>query len=350
MGRAGTQFFKTGGLNAILAGMKALLKPLRIGPLEIDFPVILAALAGYSDLPFRLLCRSLSAPFCTTEALLDRQVMIEKRVRRRMTKLDEADHPVAGQIMGSEPAVMAEAAAKLAEMGFDVIDLNFACPVRKVVSKKRGGFLMSRPGETLEIVRAVVKAVPDRPVTVKLRRSFLETDTSGDEFREIARGSFEAGVAAVTVHARSVDQKYKGRADWEFLARAKRAFPDRTIIGSGDVHTAADALRMLEEAGVDGVSAARGAIGNPWLFQQARDLAAGKEPCKPDVAAQREIILRHYGLALKHFDERRAIHIIHNFGIRYAKMHPQPSKARAAFYTIKTEAALHHVLKAWYER
>jgi len=327
---------------------KLVLCPLKIGSIEIDFPVVLSALAGYSDLPFRLLCRSLGAPFCTTEALLDRQVMIEKRVRRRMTRLDDADHPVAGQIMGSEPEVMAEAAVKLAEMGFDVIDLNFACPVRKVVSKKRGGFLMSRPGETLEIVRAVVRAVPARPVTVKLRRSFLETDTSGDEFREIARGSFDAGVAAVTVHARSVDQKYKGRADWEFLARAKREFPDRTIIGSGDVHTAADALRMLEETGVDGVSAARGAIGNPWLFRQARDLAAGREPYKPDIAAQREVILRHYELACKFLDQGRALHIIHNFGIRYAKMHPQPSKARAAFYTIRTEQQLMALLESWY--
>jgi tRNA-dihydrouridine synthase B len=328
--------------------MKSPLKPLRIGRIDVDFPVVLAALAGYSDLPFRLLCRSLTAPFCTTEALLDRQVMIEKRVRRRMTKLDEADHPIAGQIMGNEPDVMAEAAVKLAEMGFDVIDLNFACPVRKVVSKKRGGFLMSLPGEAVEIVRAVVRSVPDRPVTVKLRRSFLETDNSGDEFREIARGSFEAGAAAVTVHARSVDQKYKGRADWEFLARAKREFPDRTIIGSGDVHTAADALRMLAETGVDGVSAARGAIGNPWLFQQARDLAAGREPFKPDITAQREVLLRHYELAQRFFDPKRAIHIIHNFGIRYARMHPQPSRARAAFYTIRTERQLVAVLDAWY--
>jgi len=329
--------------------MKTPLEPLRIGSLRIDFPVVLAALAGYSDLPFRLLCRSLGAPFCTTEALLDRQVMIEKRVRRRMTRIDEADHPVAGQIMGSEPEVMAESAAKLAEMGFDAIDLNFACPVRKVVSKKRGGFLMSRPAETVAIVGAVVRAVPDRPVMVKLRRSFLETDTGGDEFREIARGAFEAGAAAVTVHARSVDQKYKGRADWEFLARAKREFPDRTIIGSGDVHTAADALRMLAETRVDGVSAARGAIGNPWFFRQARDLAAGREPFKPDIAAQREVILRHYELARKFLDQKRAIHIIHNFGIRYAKMHPQPSKARAAFYVVRSEADLQKVLETWYE-
>ncbi len=332
----------------ILEFRKLVLCPLKIGSIEVDFPVVLAAMAGYSDLPFRLLCRSLSAPFCTTEALLDRQVMIEKRVRRRMTKLDDADHPVAGQIMGNEPDVMAEAAARLSEMGFDVIDLNFACPVRKVVSKKRGGFLMSRPGETLEIVRAVVRAVPDRPVTVKLRRSFLETDTSGGEFMEIARGSFEAGAAAVCVHARSVDQKYKGRADWKFLAQVKREFPDRTIIGSGDVHTAADAVRMIVETGVDGVSAARGAIGNPWLFRQARDLAAGREPFKPDIPAQHEVILRHYELARQFFDPKRAIHIIHNFGIRYAKMHPQPSKARAAFYTIRTESQLMALLEAWY--
>ena len=324
------------------------MKTLRIGTVELDFPVVLAALAGYSDLPFRLLCRELGAPFCTTEALLDRQVMIERRVKRRMTRLDEADHPVAGQIMGSEPAVMAESASRLAEMDFDVIDLNFACPVRKVVSKKRGGYLMSRPAEAVEVVRAVVRAVPGRPVTVKLRRSFLETDTAGDEFREIALGAFEAGAAAVTVHARSVDQKYKGRADWGFLARAKRELPDRTVIGSGDVHTAADALRMMAETGVDGVSAARGAIGNPWLFRQARDLAAGREPFKPNIAAQRAVILRHYELARKYHDTKRALHIIHNFGIRYAKMHPQPAKARAAFYVLRSEADLRTILDTWY--
>jgi tRNA-dihydrouridine synthase B len=323
------------------------LKPLRIGTLELGFPVVLAALAGYSDLPFRLLCRSLGAPYCATEALLDRQVMVESRRRRRMTRLDAADHPVAGQIMGNEPAVMAEAAAGIRDMGFDVIDLNFACPVRKVISRKRGGFLMSRPDLALDIIREVVRTVPDRPVTIKLRRAF-NPKTGDAPFWEMARGAFEAGIAAVTVHARTVDQKYRGKADWTFLAEVKNAFPGRTIIGSGDVHSAADALRMIRETGVDGVSAARGAIGNPWIFRQARDLAAGLAPYAPDIAAQREAIERHYGLVCDVFGPRRAVHVIHNFGIRYARVHPQPAKVRMAFYTIKTESDFRKLLDAWY--
>jgi tRNA-dihydrouridine synthase B len=327
--------------------MKTPLKPLRFGPIEIDFPVVLAALAGYSDLPFRLLCRSLGAPFCTTEALLDRQVMVENRRRRRMTKLDAADHPIAGQIMGNEPAVMAEAAAGIRDMGFDVIDLNFACPVRKVISRKRGGYLMSRPDLAMDIVRAVIRAVPDRPVTIKLRRAFSAT-AGDDAFWEIARGAFEAGIAGLTIHARTVDQKYRGKADWGFLAAVKSAFPERTIIGSGDVHSASDALRMILETGVDGASAARGAIGNPWIFRQAKDLAAGDAPFAPEVAAQREAIEKHFSLASDVFGPRRAVHVIHNFGIRYSRVHPHPAKVRMAFYTIKTEGDFRKLMDTWY--
>ncbi len=327
--------------------MSDTLKPLRIGSLDVGFPVVLAALAGYSDLPFRLVCRSLGAPYCATEALLDRQVMVESRRRRRMTRLDPADHPVAGQIMGNEPEVMAEAAAGIRDMGFDVIDLNFACPVRKVIARKRGGFLMSRPDLVLDNIRAVLRAVPDRPVTIKLRRTFKPESGDG-AFWEIARGAFEAGVAAITVHARTVEQKYRGRADWDFLAEVKRAFPEKTIIGSGDVHSASDALKMIRETGVDGVSAARGAIGNPWLFRQARDLAAGLALYVPDVRAQREAIEKHYSLACDVFGPKRAVHAIHNFGIRYARAHPQPAKVRMAFYTIKTEEDFRKLMDAWY--
>ncbi len=209
------------------------LKPLKIGGIAIDFPVVLAPLAGYSDLSYRLICRSLSAPYCTTEAMLDKQLLLEGKLLDRLVRLDGADHPVAGQIMGSEPAVMARAASKLSRLGFDVIDLNFACPVRKVLSRKRGGYLAAHPGRALEIVKAVLEAVPDRPVTIKLRRAFRENEEGQPAFWEIARGAFEAGVAGLCIHARSVEQKYRGPADWGFLARVKREFPDRTILGTG---------------------------------------------------------------------------------------------------------------------
>src|SRR4030043_1287741 len=145
---------------------------LRVGGITLDLPVTLGALAGYSDLPYRLICRSLGAPYCVTEAMLARQVLLEGKLRKRLIRLDPADHPVAGQLMGTEPEVMAEAARSLDAMGFDVVDLNFACPVRKVVSHKRGGALMNDPDRALAIVRDVIDAVPGRPVTVKRRRSF----------------------------------------------------------------------------------------------------------------------------------------------------------------------------------
>ena len=210
-------------------------------------------MAGYSDLPYRLICREHGAPDCATEAMLDRQMLLDGKLRRRLVQLTDEDHPVAVQIMGNDPAVMAQAAKVLCEMGFDVIDLNFACPVRKVISRKRGGHMMRQPQRSLEIVRAVLDVVRDRPVTLKLRRAYLESDQECEAFWTIARGAFDARAAGLCVHARSVEQKYMGHADWSFLSAVKRAFPDRTIIGSGDLHTADDALRMIQETGVDGV-------------------------------------------------------------------------------------------------
>jgi tRNA-dihydrouridine synthase B len=321
---------------------------MRIGGVAIDFPVGLGALAGYSDLPYRLVCRSLGAPYCITEAMLDRQVLLEGKLRKRLVRLDPADHPVAGQIMGIEPETMADAARALDRMGFDIVDLNFACPVRKVVSHKRGGALMADPGRALATVRAVVEAVPGRPVTLKLRRSFRTDDRTSGDFWTIARGAFDAGAAAICVHARSVEQKYTGRADWDFLASVKREFADRTILGSGDVANPAEALRMLAETGVDGVLAARGAIGNPWFFAQARDLAEGRPPRQPSLAEQREVIDRHYRLACEAYDPRRGLKILRHFSLQYAKMHPRRTELRNALVPVRTEAEWTAVLDAFY--
>ncbi len=310
--------------------------------------MVLAALAGYSDLAYRLICRSCSAPYCTTEAMLDRQMLLESKVRRRLVKVDDADHPVGGQIIGNDPEIMARAAAALSEMGFDVIDLNFACPVRKVLARKRGGFIMSHHGRALDIINAVLGAVPGRPVTIKLRHAFYESDKNHEAFWKIAHGAFKAGVAGVCVHARSVEQKYRGRADWDFLSRVKREFADKIIIGSGDIHTAADALRMIDQTGVDGVAAARGAIGNPWIFRQARDIAAGAEPFQPDIDAQRDLLSRHFQLACDLYGPKRGPKIMRNFGIYYARMHPYPAKARMAFVAIKNDKDWQELLKTFY--
>jgi len=328
--------------------MAETLKPLRIGGITVDFPVVLAALAGYTDLPYRLVCRACSAPYTATEAMLDRQVLLEGKLRKRMIRLDPADHPIAGQIMGNEPETMARAAASLGGMGFDVVDLNFACPVRKVVSRNRGGALMRDPGLALDIVRAVIEAVPGRPVTLKLRRAFPEADEKRESFWAIARGAFEAGAAAICVHGRSVEQKYRGKSDWDFLALVKREFPGRTIIGSGDVHAPADALRMIAETGVDGVAAARGAIGNPWFFAQARDLAAGRPARKPGLDEQRDLIHRHFRLACETYDARRGLKILRHFCLQYAKMHPRRTELRNALVAVRTEEQWRAVIDSFY--
>ena len=328
--------------------MKLSFKPLTIGGIVIDFPVVLAALAGYSDRPFRLICRSCGAPYAATEVMLDKQVVLEGKLQRRLTQLDAADHPIAGQVMGNEPAVMADAAAVLDRLGYDVIDLNFACPVKKVLARRRGGYLMQQPERALEIVQAVREKVPDKPLTLKLRRSFRENDRGSRDFWIISRGAFERGAAAIAVHGRSVDQKYQGGDDRDFLAQVKREFRDRTIIGSGDVLQPSDALKMIEETGVDGVLAARGAIGNPWFFQQARDLAAGRTPHLPKLAEQRALILRHYELACQIYGPKRAALYMRNFGIRYARIHPQPGKVRQACLAIKNEKDWRSFLDNWY--
>jgi tRNA-dihydrouridine synthase B len=245
---------------------------------------------------------------------------------------------------------MAHAAVILRELHYDAIDLNFACPGRKVLARGRGGAMMKNPGLALEIIRAVRAAVSDRPLTLKIRKSFAEADAAAASFWPIAEGAFAAGIDGICVHARSVERKYSGRADWSFLAEVKRAFPDRTVIGSGDIHSAADALRMLDETGVDGVAVARGAIGNPWIFTQIRDLAEGREPHVPDLDEQRALLERHFELAKAHYVDGRVAGLMRHFGIAYARLHPHPKEVRMAFVKVKSDEGWRAVLESHYRR
>ncbi|MBN1938257.1 MAG: tRNA-dihydrouridine synthase [Candidatus Aminicenantes bacterium] len=324
------------------------MKPLKIGNLTVGFPVVLAPLAGYSDLPYRTICRLLGAPFATTEVMIDRFLLHESKLRRFILKTDDGDHPVGGQFMGSDPDLMAQAARVVRDLGFDVVDLNFACPVKKVVSRKRGGFMMTQPEAVVDIVRRVRDAVPDRPLMLKLRRSFVLEDGESEAFWRIAEGAFEVGADALCVHARAVAQQYTGRADWNFLSAVKRAFPDKTIIGSGDVSSAAEALRMIDETGVDGAAAARGAIGNPWIFRQARELDAGRPALPPTLAEQREVLLRHYNLCLRHYGDWKGVMTMRHLGIGYARVHPHPKRVRMAFVAVRTAGDWQAVLETHY--
>jgi nifR3 family TIM-barrel protein len=262
----------------------------------------------------------------------------------------EAEKPVAGQLMGAEPEQFAAGAKRLAEAGFDVIDINFGCPVKKVLGRCRGGFHLSQPSVALEIVRRTREIVPNHiPVTLKMRRGIDDSQQSRDQFFEIFSGAFEAGVAAVTVHGRTVQQRYKGPSRWQFLTELKREHPDKTVLGSGDLFTAEDCFRMMQETGVDGVTVARGAIGNPWIFEQARALAEGEPlPAPPTVLRQRSVLERHWDLAEQLYGPKRTGPLMRKFGIKYSASHPQFCDVRPDFTKIRSREDWLSVLDKWY--
>lgn len=325
---------------------------LRIGAIDIGFPIVQAALSGYSDWAMRVIARQHGAPYAACEVMLD-QFLLQVRRRARTQHflyLTDDDHPVGGQLMGAEPDQFSAGAERLVAAGFDIIDINFGCPVKKVLGRCRGGFHLSQPSVALEIVRRTREVVPDSiPVTVKMRRGIDESQLSRDRFYEILSGAFDAGVAAVTVHGRTVEQRYVGDSDWDFLAEIKREFPHQVILGSGDLFSASDCLRMIQQTGLDGVTVARGAIGNPWIFGQARDLAAGRLERIPNIAEQGEVIGRHYLLAERLYGPDRCGPIMRKFGIKYAKLHPQSEPVRDAFIRVRRRADWEAVLRDWYE-
>ncbi len=324
---------------------------LRIGPVEIEFPVVQAALSGYSDWAMRMIARRLGAAYTMAEVMLDQFVVNVTKGRKagRFIRVADEEHPCGAQLMGTEGDLLAAAAVKLVEAGFDVIDINFGCPVKKVLGRRRGGFLLSQPKIALDIVGQVRDALPPNvPVSVKMRRGLDDSQQSRDDFFTIFDGAFRLGAAAVTVHGRTVRQKYEGRCCWEFLAEVKRHAGDRTVLGSGDLFTARDCLDMMSQTGVDGVTAARGAIGNPWIFQQARALAAGRDAVEPSLQEQREVLAEHFRLAEEVHGPQRACRRMRKFGIKYSRLHPRAEEVRAAFTLIGNSRQWDEVLWTWY--
>jgi nifR3 family TIM-barrel protein len=326
------------------------LKLLHIGPLQIGFPVVQAALSGYSDWAMRVIARRLGAPYTLCEVLLDKLVLQGGRKTRRYLKVTDEEHPVGGQLMGANPEEFGPAAAELASAGFDVIDINFGCPVKKVLGRCRGGYLLSQPATALEIVSRVREAVPPHiPVTVKMRRGLDDSAESRDRFFTIFDGAFARGVAAITVHGRTVEQRYIGPSRWEFLREVKQHAGERTVLGSGDLFTPQDCLDMIEQTGVDGVTAARGAIGNPWIFSQAKALAAGLPlPDPPTLFEQRDVIAEHYRLAEELYGGEQCGRHMRKFGIKYSQLHPQPQAVRNAFIAVRRPQDWHEVLRRFY--
>lgn len=346
---------------------------MKIGPIQLTSPFCQAGLAGYSDRAMRLVARRRGCAYAVTEALLDTILLSGGMGLKKSIDINDEDHPIAGQIIGSEPEQMAAAAVILATHGYDVIDLNYACPVKKIRNRARGGHMLRDVPRALAILRQVRDALPPHvPTTISLRRGFDDSPASVDAFHEIVEAAWAHGYSAVRVHARTVEQKYLGRSTWPFLRDLKQRYPDRTILGSGDIFTAGDAVRMKLETGVDIVWIARGAIGNPWIFQHARTLLAAATATTDDAAsaagsangasalpapdaiqpptihAQREALREHFEIAMQIHGEQLAGRRMRKMGIKYARFHPQAEAVKKAFIEIRSLRDWTGVLERWY--
>jgi tRNA-dihydrouridine synthase len=413
-----------------------------------DAPFFQAGLAGYSDAAMRIIARRHGCPFCVTEALLDRTLLAGGR---GFTKADlgelhdnvpggAEDHPLACQIMGSDPREMAAAVLKVAEQGrrtdkeyrllayshlsgeeaaeiasqhlrlpggmqvgrfdpteglgegcdseeetcetlvdevnqvgpgvgpsrsslrstasplapslsFETIDVNLACPVKKIKAKARGGHWLAEPEGAIELLEAVRAAVPANVTcTVKLRRSFDDTPEMVENFERIFDAAFVMGYAWATVHARTVEQKYIGPSRWTVLRDLVRQNPGKLIFGSGDIWEVEDIFRMIGYTGVAAVAVARGCIGNPWIFRQARAMMAGERPQPPTVAEQRAVLEEHFRLCASLHGERHASKLMRKFGIRFAVHHPQGEDVRRRFIAVASLEQWRSVLAEHYDR
>ncbi|HUN80895.1 MAG TPA: tRNA-dihydrouridine synthase [Phycisphaerae bacterium] len=322
---------------------------LRIGTYQLDAPFVQAALSGYSDAAMRLLAREYGCPYALNEVVLDKLVAVGGKRMKRMLAIPPEDHPVGGQLMGAEPEQFAVAADEMVRVGYDVVDINFGCPVKKVLGRCRGGFLLSVPEQAIEIVRSVFDAVAGRvPVTLKMRRGMDDSAESEGNFFRVLEAAFETGVSAVTVHGRTVKQRYVGPSNWEFLARVKRHVGTSVILGSGDLFSAEDCVRMLRETGVDGCSIARGAIGNPFIFREVRALLAGRELPPPTIGEQRRALERHYDLMSRFHGEAMAGPLLRKFGVRYSELHPCHAEVKMAFLAVKNGEDWRAMLDRWY--
>ncbi len=265
------------------------LAPLKFGSVTIDFPVVLAPMAGYTDAAFRSICKENGAGACYTEVTSAEGIRRDSQKTFQFLEVSKLDHPIAGHIFGKSVEAMVDAAIYIEKLGtFDWIDLNCGCPVKKVVRRGAGAALMKEPEQIGEIVRAVKKAV-SLPVSVKTRIGF---SPAFPDHMTIAKIVEDAGADMIAVHGRYAANFHGGPADWEKIGQIKQALKI-PVIGNGGVITPEDATEMVRVSGVDGVMIGRGAVGNPWLFNQIAQAWSGEAPVLPTIEQRRNVIETH---------------------------------------------------------
>jgi nifR3 family TIM-barrel protein len=319
--------------------------PLRLGPLTVDPPVVLAPMAGVTNAPFRTLCRRFSGQRClyVSEMITARAFAVghQKTLRLASFGPDEATKSI--QLYGTQPEPLGAAAKILAEeWGVDHIDINLGCPVRKVTSIGGGSAIPVKPKLMARLVGAVVGNAGRVPVTVKFRKGI---DDSLLTYLDAGRVAEDVGCRAVALHARTAAQLYSGEADWSAIASLKQAVKSIPVLGNGDVFEAFDALRMMRETGCDGVVVGRGCLGRPWLFRDLVDAFDGKEPeAPPTLGAIAALIGEHARLLAAFFDERVAILHMRRFACWYTKCFPGSARLHPRIQQLCTLADLDALL------
>lgn len=279
------------------------MKNLKIGDVITDGNLILAPMAGVTDLPFRLLCKEEGASLLYTEMISAKGIYYGNKNTELLWTIDERERPVTLQLFGSEPELLADIAMRIEDRNFDIIDINMGCPVPKIVNNKEGSALMNDMALSGRIIDAVSKAVK-KPVTVKFRKGFYKDSDTAEEFARMAE---YYGAKAVAVHPRTREQYYSGKADWDVLRRVKKAV-SIPVIGNGDLFDVTDIKRMYEQTGVDAFMIGRGARGNPWIFKRAKAyIETGEILPSPSVSDICEMILKHAKMNIEYKGEYTGI-------------------------------------------
>lgn len=300
------------------------------------FPVILAPMAGITDLAFRLLCKEQGCDVVVTEMISAKALYYGNKNTIPLLQIEEEEKPVGVQIFGSEPELMGQMAHKIEDRGFAYIDINMGCPVPKIVNNKEGSALMLQPELAGKIVKEV-KAAVSLPVTVKIRLGFDEDHKNAVEFARILE---ENGVDALAVHGRTREQFYSGKADWETIRQVKEAV-SVPVIANGDIFSGEDALAIRAATGCDGIMVGRGCKGNPWLFREIKAALAGQPiPKRPGVDEVAAMLLRHAALCVKYKEEYTGIREMRKYAGWYTAGMRGATKLRDAVNHVTTLSQL----------